>query len=155
MTINFADFPNMREGNYRKTSDPLPDENCNRRMHARARRMVGARARSLLAPWGSILQSQNRVAHTRLRYAAALSPAIPPIMSRNTRRLPSTVSGGAVHDVVRQLSKGGTWTSKLGKEDDIDHATLEVLVGPKYGEVVKIMRRRRSGNAKPKCCESE
>ena len=28
MTINFADFPNMRDGNYRKTSDPLAEENC-------------------------------------------------------------------------------------------------------------------------------
>jgi hypothetical protein len=40
----------------------------------------------------------------------------------------------------RQLP-GGTWTSKLGKAEDIEHETPDVVAGGIYGEVVVIMRR--------------
>jgi hypothetical protein len=41
---------------------------------------------------------------------------------------------------ARQLSDG-KWTSKLGKAEDIEHDTPEVVAGGIYGEVVEIMRR--------------
>jgi hypothetical protein len=41
---------------------------------------------------------------------------------------------------ARQLS-GGKWTSKLGKAEDIEHDTPDVVSGGLYGEVVAIMRR--------------
>ena len=40
-------------------------------------------------------------------------------------------SAGAYAHAARQLNEDGTWTSKLGTEDDINHATLQVLVGPR------------------------
>ena len=45
---------------------------------------------------------------------------------------------------ARQLP-GGNWTSKLGKGEDIEHDTPDVVAGGLYGEFVRIMRRR-SGN---------
>ncbi len=42
---------------------------------------------------------------------------------------------------ARQL-KSGKWTSKTGKNVDIEH-NLEDLEGPKYGKVVKFFRRKR------------
>ncbi len=36
---------------------------------------------------------------------------------------------------------GGQWTSKLGKAEDIEHDTPDVVAGGLYGEVVAIMRR--------------
>ena len=45
---------------------------------------------------------------------------------------------------ARQLP-GGNWTSKLGKGEDIEHDTPDVVAGGLYGEVVRIMRRL-SGN---------
>jgi hypothetical protein len=41
---------------------------------------------------------------------------------------------------ARQLPEG-TWTSKLGKAEDIEHNTPDVVAGGIYGEVVEIMRR--------------
>jgi hypothetical protein len=45
---------------------------------------------------------------------------------------------------ARQLP-GGNWTSKLGKGEDIEHDTPDVIAGGLYGEVARIMRRP-SGN---------
>jgi hypothetical protein len=44
--------------------------------------------------------------------------------------------------VARQLADG-TWTSKLGPDDDINHPTLDSLAGGSYGKVLKIMKRKR------------
>ncbi len=41
---------------------------------------------------------------------------------------------------ARQLV-GGKWTSKLGKAEDIEHDSPDVVAGGIYGEVVEIMRR--------------
>jgi hypothetical protein len=43
---------------------------------------------------------------------------------------------------ARQLPTG-EWTSKLGREVDISHATLSGLQGDAYGTVVRFMRRAR------------
>lgn len=37
--------------------------------------------------------------------------------------------------------KSGTWTSKLGPQEDIEHHELDGLVGDKYGTVAVIMRK--------------
>ena len=153
MTINFADFPNMREDNYRKTSDPLTGENCI--AHACGARgewwePVLGRFWPLGPPYyNRKIESLIRVFERR-GFVVCDSPEHEP----EYEKIAVYGSGGAYTHVARQLSEDGTWTSKLGKEDDICHATLEVLVGPKYGDVVKIMRRRRAGNPEPKCCES-
>lgn len=42
---------------------------------------------------------------------------------------------------ARQLGSG-TWTSKLGEAEDIEHDTLAALEGMHYGTVAQIMRRR-------------
>ena len=51
------------------------------------------------------------------------------------------VEGNSPEHVARQLSSG-RWTSKLGMLEDIEHA-LQGLSGEKYGEVVKVLKRRR------------
>lgn len=49
-------------------------------------------------------------------------------------------SGMFYTHAARQLANG-LWTSKLGKAEDIEHDTPDVLAGGLYGEVVQIMRR--------------
>ncbi len=41
----------------------------------------------------------------------------------------------------------GTRSSKLGKAEDIDHASPEDVAGGVYGEVVGILKRRAGGSA--------
>jgi len=67
--------------------------------------------------------------------------------SRRRRRQFEKVAIYATSDQVpkhaaRQLSNG-RWTSKLGQEVDIEHETPEALEGTDYGDVVRVMRRRR------------
>ena len=53
--------------------------------------------------------------------------------------------GGEVTHAARQLPSG-RWTSKLGRNIDIEH-TLRGLEGPTYGTVVRFLKRRRTGIA--------
>ncbi len=47
---------------------------------------------------------------------------------------------------VRQLPDG-TWTSKLGQREDIQHPEIEHVSGTAYGRPVRFLRRRRAGFA--------
>jgi hypothetical protein len=46
---------------------------------------------------------------------------------------------------ARQL-EDGTWTSKLGKQVDIKHETVEALNGDQYGKADIFLKRRRRNN---------
>ena len=48
--------------------------------------------------------------------------------------------GGAPTHAARQLPDG-RWVSKLGELEDIEHASLDILAGALYGEVVAVLRR--------------
>lgn len=52
-----------------------------------------------------------------------------------------TTDGSPEH-VARQLGSG-MWTSKIGKLEDIIHATLAALEGTEYGTPTIVMKRRR------------
>jgi hypothetical protein len=41
----------------------------------------------------------------------------------------------------------GKWTSKLGNEEDIEHDTPESVAGGLYGDVVLIMKRKRTATS--------
>lgn len=53
------------------------------------------------------------------------------------------VNGTPTH-AARQLASG-VWTSKLGGEEDIEHATLSALEGGMYGTLKQFMKRSRRG----------
>jgi hypothetical protein len=42
----------------------------------------------------------------------------------------------------------GLWTSKLGRFEDVDHATAEAACGPCYGNVICYLRRPRPAPVK-------
>jgi hypothetical protein len=44
---------------------------------------------------------------------------------------------------ARQLPNGG-WTSKLGQAEDIEHDSPHDVAGGVYGEVVRVMRKKRA-----------
>ena len=47
-----------------------------------------------------------------------------------------------VKHMARQIASG-RWTSKLGRGEDIEHATLAELEGKRYGLVTDFMGRKR------------
>ena len=50
---------------------------------------------------------------------------------------------GSPTHVARQLASG-SWTSKIGKLEDIVHSSTRALEGDEYGEVQIIMKRKRA-----------
>jgi hypothetical protein len=52
-------------------------------------------------------------------------------------------SGAFYTHAARQMSSGN-WTSKLGRDVDIEHATPDAVAGGLYGEVVQVMKRAAS-----------
>lgn len=50
---------------------------------------------------------------------------------------------GEVTHAARQIPDG-TWTSKLGEWEDINHRAPESLCGPDYGTVAKFLKRDRT-----------
>ena len=67
-----------------------------------------------------------------------------PDLEENAEKVAIFARNGRVTHVARQLSTG-KWTSKLGNEEDIEHA-LDGLVGSIYGSVVQILMRKVSDN---------
>jgi hypothetical protein len=55
-------------------------------------------------------------------------------------------SGFLYTHAARQLPDG-RWTSKLGRGEDIEHDTPDVLAGGIYGEVVQFVRRAIPGSS--------
>ena len=49
---------------------------------------------------------------------------------------------GNVTHTTRQL-ESGKWTSKLGSYKDIEHSTLDSLIGCDYGIIAMIMKRKK------------
>ena len=50
---------------------------------------------------------------------------------------------GSPTHAARQLPDG-SWTSKLGRAEDISHVTLDSICGDRYGKVAILLRRRGS-----------
>ena len=153
MTIHYSALPNLREATHRKTSDPASDENC-------IAHTVGARGEWWepimgrywpLGPpyYNHRVESLVRV-YERFGFVVCDSAE----HESEYEKIAIYGDGEEYTHAARQLTADGIWTSKLGPDDDINHATLEALAGGTYGQVVKLMRRR-AGVEDRKCCEDQ
>ena len=73
----------------------------------------------------------------QLGYQACLDDSLEPGFEKVA--LYTGTHGRPTH-VARQLASG-SWTSKLGRLEDIEHPTLEALEGREYGAVAAILKR--------------
>lgn len=69
------------------------------------------------------------------------SPCDRPDKERGIEKVALYAKGDEPKHAARQL-ESGMWSSKLGRDVDINH-TLEGLAGHQYGDVVKILKRPR------------
>ena len=69
------------------------------------------------------------------------SPCDSPDKERGIEKVALYAKGDEPKHAARQL-ESGMWSSKLGRDVDINH-TLEGLAGHQYGDVVKILKRPR------------
>jgi len=76
--------------------------------------------------------------YERLGFAVCDTPAV----EVGFDRIAWYVAAGQFAHVARQLADG-RWTSKLGEHEDIEHDSLEVLLGGEYEAVACVLKRRR------------
>ncbi len=136
-------FPGLRELKYRITSPQDPSYNCIAWAAGETRRWWWP-AREAYWPQGTPLRPALDTfveAFRNLGYEQCDDGSL----EAGWEKIAIYVrQDGSPTHAARQLPDG-TWTSKLGKDVDISHATLESLSGAVYGTPAVIMRRRRKG----------
>jgi len=133
------DFPNLTDSNHRITSPADSSYNC-----------IGWAAETtdwwepdLWAQCYWLTEAPRQLtipafvrAYETLGYAICDSPDL----EVGYQKIAVFAKGTLPTHVARQLVDG-SWTSKLGELEDIEHATLGAVEGPFYGTVAVVMRR--------------
>jgi hypothetical protein len=152
LTIYYSELPRLSSFHHRKTSDPTSEENCI--AHA-----AGARGEwwepveGRIWPVGPPHDNYEIDSLVRVYQTLGYFECDSEVYESGFEKIAIYGKHGIYEHATRQLSDG-TWTSKLGPEDDINHSTLEALVGGCYGEVVRIMKKRLGLEyEEAKCCE--
>jgi hypothetical protein len=150
--IDPSALPNLTRDNHRITSDVASNENCI--AHA-----IGARGEwwepiiGRFWPIGSPFYNYKIESLARLFERIGFTACDSAEHEVGVEKIAIYGDGGVYTHVARQLAGDGTWSSKLGAENDINHDTPEALTGGTYGEVVKIMRRALTDTDGVRCCE--
>lgn len=138
-----ACFPNLPETGYGITSPPTPRYNCIAWAAGDTRRWWWPDP-SPFAYWPPTISCENTLprfaeAFQTLNYEPCETSRLEPDVEKVAVYADS--SGVPTH-AARQL-ESGSWTSKLGREEDIEHHGLAGVEGQAYGHVVLILRRPR------------
>lgn len=138
-----SDFPKLRQEGYRITSEETSDYNC------------FAWAAQDTTDWWSpiptfgyywpekdVPRSEDLAAFTQLyKFEMGFEPCDTgePELGFEKIALYRHPSGNITH--AARLKENGTWTSKLGTMEDIEHNTLTGLEGDDYGAAVQFLKR--------------
>ena len=133
-------FPNLSEKNYSETSPISRHYNCIAWAAGDDRHFWWPQ----YAYWPTGLSSELTVdnfmaAFQTLGYEACDGPELEP----GFEKIAIYTKMGAPTHAARQLSNG-YWTSKLGRNIDIEHHSLEAIEGPAYGKAFAYMKRPTS-----------
>ncbi|MBI1742619.1 hypothetical protein HYR54_06070 [Candidatus Acetothermia bacterium] len=140
MSLDFSEFPQLQNAQWKVASEESHYYNCVAYAAGETHRWWWPTR----AYWPDGIRRQTTVesfiqAFRTLRYIPCENASLEEgyekvaIYARN--------NGMPTH-MARQLGSG-IWASKLGKNVDIEHSTLQALEGPAYGNVVKILKRSK------------
>jgi hypothetical protein len=136
--IGGAEFPRLTTTNHRVTSPATPEYNCIAWAAGRTDRWWQPGAY-----WPVFVPSDDFGIGTLERAFAALGY----VDCGTSDQLESGIEKVALYGsaqlythAARQLSSG-KWTSKLGRDVDIEHDSPDDIAGGVYGEVEQVMRR--------------
>lgn len=134
-------FPRLRETTYEITSSADPSYNCiawaageNARWWWPAGQAYWPLGVSLRPTLDAFVEAFGHQGYERCKDASLEDGWEKVVIYAREDRCPT--------HAVRQLPDG-TWTSKLGKDVDISHDSLDGLRGDHYGDPAIVMRRRR------------
>lgn len=135
-------FPNLNDNNHRTTSPPSLSYNCFGGAIVGGEVLMGPE-RGYIWPSGAPANhnlSSFEIAIAEYGYQPCDSSALDPGWEKIALfGIPDHVDHAA-----RQLSSG-RWTSKLGKEEDIEHDTAEAVCGGVYGPLLAFFKRPANG----------
>jgi hypothetical protein len=134
-----ADFPLLRESQFRVTSEPDTSYNC-----------IAWAVDGITDAWwwpdedgewpDSVPRHETLDAFIAAFATRGYTPCVDESLEPEFEKVAIYASEEGPRHAARQLSDG-TWTSKLGPLHDIQHQTLESLSGQCYGSVVSYLKR--------------
>jgi hypothetical protein len=135
-------FPQIHEGNHRKTSDPDSSYNCLAwASHHTDRWLDPLKPMGYWPPDVPLRLTLNNL--TIIYGAEGWSRCDSPDVEPGYEKLAIyTDRRGLPLHAARQLANG-KWTSKLGELEDIEHDDLQIFDGSSYGTPARYMRRLR------------
>jgi hypothetical protein len=147
MTVHESYFPRLAADGYRITSDPSEEQNCIGHAAGRPGEWWDPAVDDVWpdsVPRDYTVDSLVAVFLT-LGYALCDSGT----HEAGYEKIAIYSNGDEYTHAARQLVDG-SWTSKLGPDDDIEHPTPESLAGGTYGNVVRMLKRpiTEAGNTK-------
>ena len=134
----FRSFPGLRSGRFKKNSPPTPGYNCIAWALGRTDRWWWPNENSYWPP--GCLQRESIQAFVIAFATQQYEPCDNPRLEKSYEKLALYAKDFTPTHAAKQL-KNGKWTSKLGKDMDIEHR-LKDLEGPAYGQVLMFFRRR-------------
>ena len=138
-----VDFPNLRDEDWRQTSEIDPVYNCV--AYAAGRTDVFWWPDPFAPPlddyWPTNVTREETIeAFVELYATFHYEPCTDGSLESGYEKVVIYAISTTPTHAARQLPDG-TWTSKLGTYEDIQHHDLECLNGPCYGQPVRFMRR--------------
>lgn len=129
------DFPRLTPDNHRVTSPPTTDYNCIAWAAGDTDRWWEPGVH-----WPVAATGYGPDALEAALVALGFEPCPDGNPEPGWEKVALYAAGAFGTHAARQLS-GGTWTSKLGRQEDIEHDTAEALAGGVYGEVFRYLKR--------------
>jgi hypothetical protein len=137
-----SDFPNLTTANYSITSDPSAEYNCIAWAAGDQEKWWWPHEDSY---WPDGVPREETLAAFIQAYALrGYSPCIESAVEVGFEKIAIYANAEGPQHAARQL-EDGSWTSKLGRDEDITHNSLVALECQWYGRAVLFMKRPKRG----------
>lgn len=140
--IEFGSFPRLTLSNHRITSPPAFDYNCIAWSAGDTRRWWQP---GVYWPVPSRSDDYGAGVLEHLFHSLGFTDCAAVTSTEAGFEKVALYDNGLFYTHAARQLPNGKWTSKLGKEEDIEHDTPDDVAGGIYGELRKIMKRPVSG----------
>jgi len=136
-------FPNLNDSNHRTTSPPTPSYNCFGWAIAWGEVLIGPQCGYV---WPPTAPQDHKLSSFEIAVAEyGYQRCEADDLEHGWEKIALFGFVEHVDHAARQLSNG-VWTSKLGREADIEDDTVEAVAGGVYGPVLAFFKRTATGS---------
>lgn len=137
-----ARFPKLQSSGYRRTSPPTIDYNCIAWAAGESHQWWEPDPYNIMYWPDSAPRKTTMKAYIAAFETRGYSRCKDGNLESGFEKIALYAKGGVPQHAARQLDDG-TWTSKLGPQDDITHSSLESIEGDEYGSPAVFMHREK------------